>query len=155
MPVNRGQTANCWWWNQKKPLNCFVHYSNCLTEVSCHHFLISFQADVAGENPHDCFQTKPIKRIMQIVWKRVPLTVWTATDNQTIGLWSLQLSFCNCSVGCVSDFLETDRCDSDSLSVCFSFSSCLSRKERGCQGGKMTHLFFLFRTIKSSRLLMM
>lgn len=50
-------------------------------------FRFSFQAASAGETPPPkCFQTKPIKRIMQMVWKCAPLTVWGATDNQTTAL---------------------------------------------------------------------
>lgn len=55
--------------------------------------------------PLKCFQTKPIKQIMQIIWKCAPLTVWTATDNQTIALWclvllcTLQLYGCSVSGG--------------------------------------------------------
>lgn len=106
--------------------------------LMCRHFLFHFRLmsleKIHTTLPSKCFQTKPIKRIMQIVWKCAPLTVWTATDNQTIAFWSLVLlwvsSWSSAIVHwlslCLGAFLETDRYDSDSDSVCFGGSSRLS-----------------------------
>lgn len=55
-----------------------------------HHFSILISSCLGWRNsatvPLKCFQTKPIKRIMQMLWKCAPLTVWGATDNQTTAL---------------------------------------------------------------------
>lgn len=96
--------------------------------------------------PLKCFQTKPIKRIMQIVWKCAPLTVWTAIDNQTIALWSLLLLWVPSQSFaivwwslCLQAFLETDI--SQIVRVLF-FCWLLVLKEKGCLGAQMTHASF-------------
>lgn len=88
-----------------------------------------------------CFHTKPIKRIMQIVWKCAPLTVWTATDTQTIALWSLVLLWVSnqsCAIVwlslCLGAFLETDLILIQRVLVLLFPFACPKRKSlSGCK----------------------
>lgn len=139
IPINLG-----WWWNQNQLLSIwFMCPSNAQawSEVQASDvppffdFISSWCSWRKSTTlPLKCFQTKPIKRIMQIIWKCAPLTVWTATDNQTIALWCLVL-FCalqlyGCSVSGGFFWKQIDMIHIQTVFFCF-FSSCLSQKKEG------------------------